>query len=84
VTEHFHNDQHALYSGWIMGLLGQQQNMKVEPITDDRGNWTPAFVLTVRQASGVSVIMTLHTPNPPDGWSLIRSTLGTTPPEVTT
>jgi len=60
----FASDNHALYFGWILGLM-VKSGLPVQPVVDDDGNYTNRVLLDL--AGGLPQVQLLI-PVPPDGW----------------
>ena len=57
---------HALYTGWVLGLM-MKAGLPVEPVIDTDGNYTNRVILDLPTlAPGTSVALLI--PAPPDGW----------------
>ena len=64
MTEHFVDDNHALYVGWVLGIA-LRMGVPARPVMDDDGNYTDRMVVEF----GPNVTIALVVPPPPDDWS---------------
>ena len=52
---HFHDDEHALRMGMLMGSL-MKADFSVTPIRDDEGNYTSVFIVHLPDEEGLPPI----------------------------